>query len=719
MDELSQLKLEKLFEFRLVDKADGTHSVDGIATSEAVDKDNEIADYQGTLKAIKAWSDDAIKKTTGNGQEVSLGNIRVQHDSHIIGGKMTAYEPDEAKKWIVINTQPRSAIYDEYILPGYVTAFSIAGGYESRKCNECGADMPGRGNYCAAPCCKKQVVARYIPVISEISYVDNGCNPDACFTHVKANGGVELVKFADLRKAAELRKEAESSRSGLEDTIERVLVKAGLMKDKKTKRVSGKDLPPSAFAYVGDPDDTSTWKLPIHDAAHCRNALARFNQTHDIPASEKAKVKAKILAAAKKFGIEVSEKSAKCVRFALVKVTAEHVVSIDACAIEKAMTAAEETVALIEKVFAEVEGSTKLFKGLYTVSSLADILQSLQYIVASTEHERDYEGDESEVPDDLREALQSLVPIFIAMAAEEANELLTQNQKAANGGLGGKSMETKDADLLKAAKERATELWKKAKSIFHKMAKCHGNCAKSFHKLAEHHEDLADHHAAMCEDGADKAAQAELQKVTGAADFSKLSKSDQAIARVEACEKGQLSKAHKGFAKMAKLHGHIAKCMTKAGGHHEDLDKAAVDVGDAEDSIDMQNREHDDADAHAGGSSEKTATEQIAELQKQLKELQDKNNAAPAAAKGDDGALDKVLTAIGVLAKSIDAVKKDVDENLSKLTPTGTAAGRGAAGNRLALDPKHKSEDENADKNADNPLMVGKRTASKGRGIFA
>jgi len=289
--ELSQLKLEKLFEFQLVDKADGTHSVDGIATSEAVDKDKEIADYPGTLKAIKSWSDDAVKKTTGNGQETSLGNIRVQHDAKIIGGKMTGYDPDDVKKWIVIKTQPRNAIYDEYIEPGFVTAFSIAGAYESRKCNECGADMPGRGNYCAAPCCKKQVVARYIPNIVEISYVDNGCNPDACFTHVKANGGVELVKFADLRKQHEERKAAESSGSNLEDSIERVLIKTGLIKEKKTKRVGGKDLPSSAFAYVGDPNDPSTWKLPIHDAAHCRNALARFNQTQGIPAGEKARSK--------------------------------------------------------------------------------------------------------------------------------------------------------------------------------------------------------------------------------------------------------------------------------------------------------------------------------------------------------------------------------------------------------------------------------------------
>jgi len=75
----------------------------------------------------------------------------------------------------------------------------------------------------------------------------------------------------------------------------------------RTKRVGGKNLPKSAFAYVGDAERTETWKLPIHDAAHVRNALARFNQTKGIPAAAKTGVYSKIKRAAKKFGIKVSD----------------------------------------------------------------------------------------------------------------------------------------------------------------------------------------------------------------------------------------------------------------------------------------------------------------------------------------------------------------------------------------------------------------------------
>jgi HK97 family phage prohead protease len=85
------------------------------------------------------------------------------------------------------------------------------------------------------------------------------------------------------------------------------------LRQAKTKRVDGEDLPASAFAYVGDAKDTSTWKLPIKFSSeektksHIRNALARFNQTN-LPSGEKDKVWAKIVAAAKKHGIDVAGK---------------------------------------------------------------------------------------------------------------------------------------------------------------------------------------------------------------------------------------------------------------------------------------------------------------------------------------------------------------------------------------------------------------------------
>jgi hypothetical protein len=58
----------------------------------------------------------------------------------------------------------------------------------------------------------------------------------------------------------------------------------------------------SQFAYV---DKTGDEHLPIHDASHVRNAMARFNQTEFESEAAKERARRKIVAAAKRFDIEV------------------------------------------------------------------------------------------------------------------------------------------------------------------------------------------------------------------------------------------------------------------------------------------------------------------------------------------------------------------------------------------------------------------------------
>ena len=60
------------------------------------------------------------------------------------------------------------------------------------------------------------------------------------------------------------------------------------------------------FAYV---DSEGAEHLPIHDEAHIRNAIARFNQTDFETPAAKEVARRKILSAARKHGIEVSEDS--------------------------------------------------------------------------------------------------------------------------------------------------------------------------------------------------------------------------------------------------------------------------------------------------------------------------------------------------------------------------------------------------------------------------
>ena len=63
------------------------------------------------------------------------------------------------------------------------------------------------------------------------------------------------------------------------------------------------EIPAKEFAF---PDEE---KEPLHDAAHVRNAIARFNQVEGVTDDERDAAWKHIHTAAKKFGVEVKEKS--------------------------------------------------------------------------------------------------------------------------------------------------------------------------------------------------------------------------------------------------------------------------------------------------------------------------------------------------------------------------------------------------------------------------
>lgn len=70
-------------------------------------------------------------------------------------------------------------------------------------------------------------------------------------------------------------------------------------KDRKT-------MPKGEFAYV---DSKGEKHLPIHDGAHAKNAMARWNQTQFESPEKKAAAARKILAAARRFGVEIDPSS--------------------------------------------------------------------------------------------------------------------------------------------------------------------------------------------------------------------------------------------------------------------------------------------------------------------------------------------------------------------------------------------------------------------------
>ncbi len=69
--------------------------------------------------------------------------------------------------------------------------------------------------------------------------------------------------------------------------------------------VGGTQVHRGDFGYAPG-DEPSTWKFPLHDASHVRDAMARFNQSKGIPADAKAALKLKIIERAHKYGIDTS-----------------------------------------------------------------------------------------------------------------------------------------------------------------------------------------------------------------------------------------------------------------------------------------------------------------------------------------------------------------------------------------------------------------------------
>jgi hypothetical protein len=163
--------------------------VSGIVTSETPDKDGEICDYATTVPYYKAWSAEFDEATGGK----SLGNVREMHTRSAVG-KVLNLVCSDAEKTIAV----RARIVDDDAWKkceeGVYTGFSHGGEYV-------GETWPD-GEF-----------TRYTAKPTEISLVDNPCNPEAHFEYVKADGSVELRKFLNPFPASRFPFPVESSQA--------------------------------------------------------------------------------------------------------------------------------------------------------------------------------------------------------------------------------------------------------------------------------------------------------------------------------------------------------------------------------------------------------------------------------------------------------------------------------------------------------------------------
>jgi hypothetical protein len=422
---------------KIEEQTDGTLLVHALITAQQPDLEKEVCDYASTKEFYAKRAAENLQKTSIPGMTPSVMPVREMHQLKAIGAGRSVEYNDATKSIHALThiVEPTAVLK---FRSGVLIGFSQGGDYVKKWADP---DFPGCTRYTADP--------------FEWSAVDAPCLPSALVDSMKGRT-VTLCKAAGAAVEIPLVIPAPSDlrMEKMERQLGSVLE---LLKEKKTKRVDGADLTADCFAHVGDPDDTSTWKLPIKfpgddekTESHIRNALARFEQTEGMSAEDKKKARAKIVAAAKEHGIEVSDEADK---------------------------------AAIARVCAKIS----LKKGMYEVSWLADIVEGLNWLCLQTEFERDLEDDGSKVPDGLREAWLALLAEFKAMAIEEADEL------AAGAAKGAKGMKITDqAGLLKAAKSIHEHLEKHMEMHKAHHEKLEGVLAKD-HPIIKGHQAMIDH----------------------------------------------------------------------------------------------------------------------------------------------------------------------------------------------------------------------------------
>lgn len=448
----------KLFA-RLTKIDEAKRQVTGILAQEIPDKVGEIWDFEKSVPHFKAWSEGIRKATDGK----SVGNLRVMHTAKV-AGRFTEMVCDETQKAIIVTATVDDDNEWNLVQKGAYSGFSIGGGYGDR--------WPDPAN---------KSLTRYEAKPAEGSLVDNPCIPTATFTIIKADGlseehhfdtlaqrqtvgqfwkcackGHEHEKKADaetctasateqLRKGvavADVRSEfaasigvdlaklapaaappaapapapapADGTKSAEQLEVEKKLdprVKdfdAGQMavfekhlpdvRDKAeltdlvTKIAAREDVNPKAGNdKYGDVEfaDPKNKKYPVDTVAHIKAAWNYINKPKNAKkySGDDAKaIKAKIVAAWKdkidKDGPPSAKSGSKAV--------------LDLC----------------------------LSKGLYTVGTIASLLEQLCWTLEGYEYEQVMEGDDSSACKMLEEARNALAGALKEMAAEEVDEIL-------------------------------------------------------------------------------------------------------------------------------------------------------------------------------------------------------------------------------------------------------------------------------------------------------
>jgi len=391
------------------------HTFEAVATDQTIDKVKERMHYDSSKAHFIKWSQEFEKATDGK----SVGNLRSMHGK-VAAGCLKSMVCDDEQKAIIVRGLIVDPVDQKKMEAGVYTGVSIGG-----SCLRKWDDEENKG------------VMWYEAEPSEVSLVDNPCNPSARFKMAKADGSeVEVELTGDPDKVAidrlakllddgaiapaELVKFIETRKSDMEalaKTTKRDVLKAAM----SNPNITMGDLEKLAEQWL--PEDQRKGDVPALLAALFKVGEFTPEELADI---EKREFTQEQRDAAADKGQAMPDgsypiKSKDDLKNAIQSIgRAKNPAAVKRHIKRRAKALGESD--MIPEDWGKLEEKLDLTKGLENLGWLARITQEVICLADCCEYEAMMEGDGSIVPGRLNAVAAELGEILCEMAEEETQE---------------------------------------------------------------------------------------------------------------------------------------------------------------------------------------------------------------------------------------------------------------------------------------------------------
>lgn len=354
----------------------------GVVTAEEADKDDEVCDYETTVPYYKEMVAEMAKATDG----ANIFPLRAMHGL-IAAGKGIAIEFRDDKKEVYMGFKVVDDNEWKKVEENVYTGFSQGGRYVKKW--------------------KDGDFTRYTAKPIEVSLVDVPCLKRATYDFVRADGTIEVRKFASAKQEG---KQVDTLEKMLQDMVRKGACKCGCASCKAgdcTNCAADNKCSMSAKAVkylVRETDGTGHLPYTDEDGSVNRRLLgaawaALFSSgghrgnKYAGPDKEKAKKRIKQIYASNGWDTPTEK--------------LEHIDGLLKNMLEERIQ---------NRAFGQ------LGKGMYTVSRFASLVEDLKYLWMSLEYEREAEGDDSPVTDELKETFSTILDHLLAYTEEQVEE---------------------------------------------------------------------------------------------------------------------------------------------------------------------------------------------------------------------------------------------------------------------------------------------------------